>query len=276
MDRVFFILPARPLTGTADICLRSFMAAEVLRELRPEIALGPATMDGRAFMPLLAARLETGLTADCTGLAIDPESGNLLQTRPAFGGNIMAVIVCGERRPQMATVRPHVFPAPPKLVPFSNEKIEYFYAAVECSARSEVLDRVHSLSTDLDISNARIILSGGRGLEGAAGFSLLRETALRLGPGVSVGASRAAVEAGWAPYPQQIGQTGKTVQPALYVAAGISGAVQHLAGMNNSDKVLAINTDAEAPIFRAADYGIVGDYRAVLGKIIRHFKGRNR
>ncbi|MBN2325017.1 MAG: electron transfer flavoprotein subunit alpha/FixB family protein [Spirochaetes bacterium] len=233
------------------------------REYHPAILLAGATAYGRSVMPLVAVELRTGLTADCTGLDIDPESGVLLQTRPAFGGNVLATIECAGKRPQMATVRPGVF----------KKRAEGKHA-VEARERcyripSQPLFRVLERTVEdrgFDITGARVIVAGGRGLARSEGFSLLEKLAKKLG-GV-VGASRGAVDLGWIDAAHQVGQTGHTVTPALYVACGISGAVQHLAGMKDSDTIVAINEDPQAPIFEAAEYGIVGDLYEVIPRII--------
>ncbi len=236
--------------------------ADLAREKRPNILLVGATVNGRDLGPRLAARLGTGLTADCTGLAIDSEKKNLLQTRPAFGGSLMATIVTENHRPQMATVRPGVMKktvmadAPPTAVvhiqPFLSER----------DMQVEVIHAVKSLHRAVDLTAADIIVSGGRGLGGAEGFGLIEKLAGRLG-GV-VGASRAAVDAGWIASSHQVGQTGKTVRPKLYIACGISGAIQHLAGMQNSGFILAINKNPDAPIFKIADYSLVGDLYKII------------
>jgi electron transfer flavoprotein alpha subunit len=244
----------------------------------PEILLGPGTLKGRAMMPLVAARLETGLTADCTGLEIDPETGLLLQTRPAFGGNVLATITCESRRPQMATVRPQVFSGGLRertglglLRAVGNPPRTFRAETPEAGEGYPSLITEETLvSEGSDISDAPVILSGGRGLGGPEGFELLHRTAELTGG--AVGASRSAVEAGWAEYVRQVGQTGKTVQPAVYFAVGISGAVQHLVGMHDSEFVIAVNRDPEAPIFGAADIGIVADYRSFLGSLIKYLE----
>jgi electron transfer flavoprotein alpha subunit len=234
---------------------------------KPEILLAGATSHGRSMIPRVATLCATGLTADCTRLEIDRDTGDLLQTRPAFGGNVMATIVTRFHRPQMATVRPKVM-APPERVNTPAPPVHRAAPPTDAlQSAVEVLQQVRQADEDgANIADADILVAGGRGLGGPEGFELLRELANALGG--EPAASRAAVDAGWAPYARQVGQTGKTVHPDLYVAVGISGAVQHVVGMSSSGTVVAVNTDAAAPIFQTADYGIVGDYRAVLPQII--------
>jgi electron transfer flavoprotein alpha subunit len=245
-------------------------------ERGPSILLAGATMLGRSLMPLVAVRLGTGLTADCTELAVDEEKGLLLQTRPAFGGNILATIVCPGTRPQMATVRPHVFkmekaageeasspaPAEPRVV-----KADYETGLIRIA---EVLETVLE-GEETDITESDVIVAGGRGLGKPEGFELVGELARRLG-GV-VGASRGAVDLGWIGAARQVGQTGHTVNPKLYVACGISGAIQHVAGMKGAELIVAINQDPDAPIFQFADYGIVGDLYEIVPRVIGALDG---
>jgi len=236
---------------------------------KPEIVLAGATPIGRSFIPRVAARIRTGLTADCTSLQIDKDTGNLLQIRPAFGGNIMATILCPNNRPQMATVRPRVM----KRGQYDeNRKGEIIAVGADAlSCRTKVLETVKEVSDiAVNLQEANIIVSGGRGLGDPKGFSLIQELAELLGG--AVGSSRAAVDAGWIPHRHQVGQTGKTVCPTIYIACGISGAVQHLVGMQSSDIIIAINKNPEAPIFNAATFGIVGDLYEVLPLLIRKLK----
>jgi electron transfer flavoprotein alpha subunit len=231
--------------------------AELVRRHRPAIVLCGATTVGRSLIPRVAVLTGAGLTADCTGLAIDPQTRHLLQTRPAFGGNIFATIECPAARPQMATVRPKVMkPLAPDAGRRGATHIEEVAAAV-LRARAVRTGYTPETSGTASIADADIIVAGGRGMQKAANFRLLEELAVALGGGV--GASRAAVDAGWIPYSHQVGQTGKTVCPRLYIACGISGQIQHLAGMASSEIIVAINKDPEAPIFRVATYGLVGD-----------------
>jgi len=229
--------------------------------------LGSATSVGRALLPRIAVRLGTGLTADCTELDIDPETWLLLQTRPAFGGNVMATIKCPRTPPQMSTVRPHVMTSDPVAADRRPPVIHRLPVDIADAAnRAEVVEVHLSDHAEQDIGNAPVIVAGGKGLGGRAGFDLLSRLAGRLGG--AVGASRAAVDAGWAPYLQQVGQTGRTVQPEVYVACGISGAVQHLVGMQAAHTIIAINKDPDAAIFKVADYGVVADYADIVKKLI--------
>ncbi|MBQ3552459.1 MAG: FAD-binding protein [Clostridia bacterium] len=238
----------------------------------PEIFLIGATTIGRDLAPRLSARLYTGLTADCTKLDIDEETHNLLQTRPAFGGNVMATIVTPNHRPQMATVRPGVMKKAP-WNPAKKAVIEYVDIAIaKDDIRTRIVETVRELKQQVNLIEADIIVSGGRGVGSAEGFVLIEKLAEAFG-GV-VGASRAAVEAGYITADHQVGQTGKTVRPKIYVACGISGAIQHLAGMQNSGCIIAINKDADAPIFKVADYGIVGDLHKVIPILIDEIKMR--
>ena len=242
--------------------------SQLIKKYKPEIVLAGATSIGRAFVPIVATRVRTGLTADCTALGIDSENKNLLQTRPAFGGNIMATIACPNNRPQMATVRPGVMKRLPVDTGRTGEIIKEAPAG-PLASRTKLLETIEEAGHKINISEAEIIVSGGRGM-GEKGFELLKEIADMLG-GV-VGATRAAVDSGWMPYPRQIGQTGRTVCPRLYIACGISGAIQHLAGMQSSDMIIAINKDPDAPIFNVADIGIVGDVFEVLPAFARKLK----
>jgi electron transfer flavoprotein alpha subunit/NAD-dependent dihydropyrimidine dehydrogenase PreA subunit len=236
---------------------------------KPEIILAGATAIGRSFIPKVAANLYTGLTADCTVLDIDPETGHLHQTRPAFGGNIMATIVTPNHRPQMATVRHKVMKKADRDDARKGDIIDVKFTA-SGGVRTKVLKTVEEVSETVNISEADIIVAGGRGMASRKNFQMLEELAKVLGG--AVGATRGAVDEGWIPYSHQVGQTGKTVCPKLYIAAGISGAIQHLAGMQSSDVIIAINKDPDAPIFNVATYGIVGDVNEVLPIMIRKFK----
>ncbi|HJV67400.1 MAG TPA: electron transfer flavoprotein subunit alpha [Geomonas sp.] len=230
---------------------------------KPEVVLMGATGMGRDLAGAVATRVKTGLTADCTGLDID-EKRNLMQTRPAFGGNIMATIMCDRFRPQMATVRPHVMPMPERRPQAAGEVIEEHFTISEASVFTRVLEVITDKAgkDKVDVAGAEFIVSGGRGLMAKENFKMLEELADLLG-GV-VGGSRSAVDAGWLPQDRQVGQTGKTVRPKIYIACGISGAIQHLVGMQDSDVIIAINRDREAPIFEVASFGIVGDLFQVV------------
>jgi len=243
---------------------------DIIREHKPEVVLAGATAIGRSFIPLVATALATGLTADCTQLAIRPEDGVLLQTRPAFGGNIMATIECPFTRPQMATVRPRVMQA---ALPDPDRKadiIAYQPKAERLQSRVRVLRNVLQEQDQINITEGDIIVAGGRGLDNEKGFELIRQLADAVGG--AVGASRAAVDSDWIAYPHQVGQTGKTVNPKLYIACGISGAIQHVVGMQSSETIVAINKDPHAPIFDVATYGIVGDLYEVVPKLIEKIK----
>jgi electron transfer flavoprotein alpha subunit len=243
---------------------------QIIRAIHPEILLAGATSVGRSFIPKVATQVGTGLTADCTDLTIDPEKKHLLQTRPAFGGNIMATIICPLRRPQMATVRARVMlrgavqpGRPGEVIPF---EVDWDRVA----GKTRLLEIVEELTEKVRLAEADIIVAGGRGLQEGKNFSLIRELADCLGG--AVGASRGAVDSGWIPYAHQVGQTGKTVAPKLYVAIGVSGAVQHLVGMQSSETIVAVNSDPHAPIFDVATYAIVGNLFEVVPEMIRQLK----
>ena len=242
--------------------------ADAISTYWPQIVLYAATPQGRMLAPMISYRVQCGLTADCTMLGVDLEKRMLLQTRPAFGGNIMATIVCPGYRPQMATVRPGVMKRLPEDKSRKGEVVKTKPAS-PMSSMTKLLKVIEEAGHTINISEAEIIVAGGRGM-GDKGFEMLKELADLLG-GV-VGASRAAVDSGWMPYPHQIGQTGRTVSPKLYIACGISGAIQHLAGMQSSDVIVAINKDASAPIFNVADYGVVGDVAEVVPQLIKAIK----
>jgi len=242
---------------------------QLIKKYKPEIVLLGATTFGRSLAPRISSRINTGLTADCTKLEIDPEKKILMQTRPAFGGNLMATIICPDHRPQMSTVRPKVMKA---LEPdFSRDgKIIAEDMSIPQNLSVKVVKVVSELGEMVNLTEADIIVSGGRGLGDPKNFALLQELAKLLDG--AVGSSRAAVDAGWIPYSHQVGQTGKTVGPKVYFACGISGAVQHLAGMSSSDTIIAINKNPDAPIFKIATFGIVGDVLQVVPALISEFK----
>lgn len=240
---------------------------EVIRQVNPEIVLFGATSIGRDLAPRVSARVHTGLTADCTKLDIDEESKLLLMTRPAFGGNLMATIVCKEYRPQMSTVRPGVMQ---KLDPDKSRKAQVVVFPLEFEARDfnvEILTEEIEQKKKIKIEDADILVSAGRGIGSPDALPLLQELASVIGGEVS--GSRATIDAGWLPKDHQVGQTGKTVRPGLYFAMGISGAIQHLAGMEESDFIVAINKNPDAPIFQTADLGIVGDLHKVIPELTK-------
>ena len=240
----------------------AYAISAIIEKYKPSVVLYGATAIGRDLAPRVSARVRTGLTADCTKLEVDPETKGLQMTRPAFGGNIMATILCPEHRPQMATVRPGVMQ---KIKPVKGAKAEVEKLDLEFVPNHnyvEVEEVIKKVSNKIDIQDAKILVSGGRGVGCPENFKLLSDLAEAIGGEVS--ASRACVDAGWAEKDIQVGQTGKTVRPNLYIACGISGAIQHLAGMEESDVIIAINKDESAPIFEVADYGIVGDLTKIL------------
>jgi electron transfer flavoprotein alpha subunit len=270
-DRVF-VVDHPALAAFTDDAYGNVLS-DLARRHRPEIILAGATAIGRSFIPRVATTLATGLTADCTDLAIREEDGALLQTRPAFGGNIMATIVCPHTRPQIATVRPLVMKPLPRDAERRGEIVRLEPTPALLASRVTVLDSVVEALDTVNLSEADIVVAGGRGLESGKGFQLMRELAGVLGGAVA--ASRAAVDSGWISYPHQVGQTGKTVAPKVYIACGISGAIQHLVGMQSAETIIAINRDPEAPIFRVATYGIVGDVFEIVPKLIEKFRERN-
>lgn len=248
---------------------------KIITEKKPEVVIYGATAIGRDMAPRVSARVHTGLTADCTGLAIepdgdDPEKLNLMMTRPAFGGNLMATIACPNNRPQMATVRPGVM----QKAKYSEQNpvnIEEYKIEVPKKCKNvEIIDVTKIVQQRMNIEDAKVLVSGGRGMKGPENYPMLEELADLLGGTIS--ASRAAVDAGWVPKDRQVGQTGKTVRPNLYIACGISGAIQHLAGMEESDFIIAINKDESAPIFEVADVGVVGDIFKVVPLLIEELK----
>ena len=285
-DGVYLIEDPLLQTFTTDGYTK--VMTDAIRAYKPEIVLSGATHIGRDLAPRVAARLKTGLTADCTRLdvripayidyaknnttldtsTLDSNDRNtgLLQTRPAFGGNLMATIVCPKTRPQMATVRPGVMKKLEKRDGATGELVKIKAELSQSDIRTEVVEIVKTAKKIVSLTDAEIICSGGRGLGEASGFDLLTEFADKVG-GV-VGASRAAVDAGWIDHMHQVGQTGTTVKPKLYFAFGISGAIQHIAGMQESNIIVAVNKDANAPIFEVADFGIVGDCHKIIRELI--------
>lgn len=260
VDKVYYV--DDPIFETFQDDPYSEALAGLSRQFKPNIILTGATLMGRSFIPQVAVKLQTGLTADCTGLEIDPETRNLRQTRPAFGGNIMATILCENHRPQMSTVRHKVMKQAKRLDEAKGEVIEVPITDSAKKCRTKFLESIEELEETVNIAEADIIVSGGRGLGDPKHFKLIEDLAKAIGG--AVGSSRAAVDAGWIPYSHQVGQTGKTVCPKLYIACGISGAIQHLAGMQSSDVIIAINKDPEANIFKYSTYGIVGNLHEVV------------
>ena len=241
----------------------------MIESYKPEIVLYGATHIGRDFATRVSARVNTGLTADCTKLEIDPEDKKLKQTRPAFGGNLMATIICPDHRPQMSTVRPGVME---KFERDTSRKGEIINVDVKLDSndiRTKILEIVKNTKELVSLTDADVIVSGGKGLGDPSGFELLKDLADKMG-GV-VGASRAAVDAGWIDHSNQVGQTGTTVKPKIYIACGISGAIQHVAGMHEANTIIAINKNPKAPIFEMSDYGIVGDLFDIVPMMINTF-----
>ncbi|MBI4974268.1 MAG: electron transfer flavoprotein subunit alpha [Candidatus Omnitrophica bacterium] len=243
---------------------------ELVNEYKPEVLLCGATTIGRSLISRVAVKVDAGLTADCTGLDIDEKERLLLQTRPAFGGNIMATIITPNHRPQMATVRHKVMKEAEVNKSHKAELIRKTYPDGILRSRTALLDIVEEIEETINLAEADIIVSGGRGLAGPENFSLIKELAKVLGG--AVGASRSAVDAGWIPYSHQVGQTGKTVCPKLYIACGISGQIQHLIGMQSSKVIVAVNKDPDAPIFKVATYGIVGDLFEAVPALTKEFR----
>ena len=246
------------------------IVSDFINKEKPAIVLAGATAVGRSFIPKVAARVYGGLVADCTMLEVDTEKRLLLGTRPAFGGNLMATIVCPHHRPQMATVRHKVMKPAVKDSHRTGEVIIHKLDGTITFERTKIIDIIKHVESTVNISEADIIVAGGRGMGNAEKFDMLRELAEVLGG--AVGASRASVDNGWIPYSHQVGQTGKTVCPKLYIACGISGSVQHMAGMQSSDYIIAINKDPNADIFQIANLGIVGDLNEIVPSLTRAFK----
>ncbi|MEW5758144.1 MAG: electron transfer flavoprotein subunit alpha [Candidatus Omnitrophota bacterium] len=267
-DNVYLVEDAK----LASFCDEAYtkIIVKLIEKYKPEIFLSGATTIGRSLMARIAVIVNAGLTADCTGLDVDKEKRLLLQTRPAFGGNIMATIICPNHRPQMATVRHKVMK---EAGIDKNRKGKIIREKLNDDAlfsRTNVLQFVEEISSTVNIAEADIIVSGGRGMKAKENFILLEELARVLGG--AVGASRSAVDSGWLGYSHQVGQTGKTVCPKIYFACGISGQIQHLVGMQSSKIIIAINSDPYAPIFNVATYGIVGDLFEIIPKLTEEFK----
>ena len=244
----------------------------LVEKYKPETLMIGATNNGRDMGPRVSCRLKTGLTADCTEIGIDEDTGNIAWTRPTFGGNLMATIMCPDNRPQMGTVRPGVFKKGAYDESRTGEIIkETIHTAAE-EIRTKLVERVNEVTEAINLEEADVIVAGGRGVGSAENFKLLEELAEAVDG--TLGCSRAAVDAGWMPYVHQVGQSGKTVAPRLYFAIGISGAIQHLTGIAGSDTVIAVNKDSDAPIFDVADYGIVGDLNEVVPALTEAIKAR--
>jgi electron transfer flavoprotein alpha subunit len=255
---------------------QSAVLTYLIHTWQPQIVLAAATTSGRTLMPHVAIRANTGLTADCTELTIDEKTGNLLQTRPAIGGNIMATIRTPNHRPQMATVRPHsTRPLPPDPNRTGRVTAVSLPGGTEedlFDDRVEVLGYRREEQDFVNLEEAEVVVAGGRGLKRADGFALLRELATRLG-GV-LGASREAVDRGWIGYPHQVGLSGKTISPRVYIGAGASGSIQHLAGIKTSESIISINSDPEAPLHHVVDLAVVGDLYAVIPAVIAEIDRR--
>ncbi len=267
-DKVYLV--DDPALADHEEDLYTGLLLDLIRKHRPEIVIAGATAMGRSFVPRVAALLYTGLTADCTGLDIDPETKLLLQTRPTFGGNVMATIMCQAKRPQMSTVRPHVFKRGTPHTERKGQIIKVDFKKEAVTARTKLVKFIEDLTEKVKLDEAEIIVSGGRGLGKPENFRIIKALADVLG--AAVGSSRPPVDEGWISYSHQVGQTGKTVCPKLYIACGISGAVQHIAGIGTSECIIAINEDPNAPIFQVATYGIVGDLFKVVPMLTEKLK----
>lgn len=267
-DRLILVDDPR-LTNFVDE-LEAKILVRLIEKYKPEILICGATSRGRALIPRVAVMANCGLTADCTELSIDLETGDLLQTRPAFGGNIMATIRCAHHRPQMASIRPHVMKVPEMDPRRTGIVIREDVLDSDAVKVKKVLEVVHTDHNTVNLSDAQVIISGGRGMKSAAGFDLLNQVASQMGG--AVGASRAAVDAGWVPYANQVGQTGQTVQTNVYMACGISGQIQHLVGMQSCDLIIAIDKNPETPMMQIADIAVVGDLFEILPEMIKEIQ----
>ncbi|MBN1190214.1 MAG: electron transfer flavoprotein subunit alpha [Dehalococcoidales bacterium] len=263
-DKVYLLDSPEMADNNEDLLTGRMVS--LIKEYKPEIVLAGATALGRSFIPRVAAAVDCGLTADCTGLEIDMQSRELLQTRPAFGGNIMATIICPSARPQMSTVRPRVFKKGSPDKGRKGEIVRLDFSRDALAARTKLTGFIEDISERIKLDEADIIVAGGRGLGKAENFKILKDLAGVMG--AALGSSRPPVDDGWISYAHQVGQTGKTVCPRLYIACGISGSVQHMAGMQTSDTIVAINCDPSAPIFEIATYGIVGDLFKIIPLMI--------
>ena len=263
-QKVYYIEDERLNQYTTDGY--SIAIGDAIEQYKPEIVLLGATHIGRDLGPCLAVNCNTGLTADCTKLEINEETKGIMQTRPAFGGNLMATIVCPNHRPQMSTVRPGVMEKAKRVDGAKGELIKVQTKLKNEDIRAKVLEVIKTVQEKVSLTDAKVIVSGGMGLGNAEGFKLLERLAKAFGG--TVAASRAAVDAGWIDHAYQVGQTGTTVKPSIYFACGISGAIQHVAGMQNSDLIIAINTNENAPIFDIADIGMTGDLYKIIPDIL--------
>ena len=244
------------------------VVSRLVKKYKPEIFISGATSKGRSLMPLVAVQIVTGLTADCTGLDIDEKSGLLLQTRPAYGGNIIATIICENHRPQMSTVRQGVFKTVDPDTARNGEVISEFVLIEEKETPLQVISEMaYDEDAGINLHDANIIVTGGRGVKSQEGFKVIHDLAHAMEG--AVGASRATIDSGWISYAHQVGQTGLTVQPEIYIACGVSGQIQHLVGMQSSDLIIAINKDPDAPIMQLADVAIVGDLFEVIPEITK-------
>jgi electron transfer flavoprotein alpha subunit len=266
-DKVYYVDDSSLVNFQDDTY--AHLVCDFIQQEKPAIFLAGATAVGRSFIPKVAAKVYGGLVADCTKLEVDTEKKLLLGTRPAFGGNLMATIICPHHRPQIATVRHKVMKQAVRDDKRSGEVVVHTMDS-SIIERTKIIDIIKEVESTINLAEADVIVSGGRGMQKPENFSLIRELAEVLGG--AVGASRAAVDAGWIPYSHQVGQTGKTVCPKLYIACGISGSVQHMAGMQSSDFIIAINKDPNADIFQIANLGIVGDALEVLPALTKAFK----
>ena len=270
MDEIIYIKSPLLKDYYSDLYVK--VISELIEEHKPEIVLIGATPTGRDFAPRVAKRLHAGLTADCTGLDINPDTKNLLQTRPTFGGNIMATIRTPFSRPQMATVRPGIFKAPIKIKKEVLVKV-IDYNFTEEDSVSKIIKVINTSKTPVNLEDAKIIVAGGRGVGSKENFKLIEDLATVLG--AELGGSRITIELNWLAPDRQIGQTGVTVSPKLYIACGISGAIQHIVGMENSHTIVAINKDPDAPIFNFAHYGIIGNLHEIIPILIQEIKKMN-
>lgn len=264
-DKVLVVDDSRLSNFSDEIEAR--VLVRMIKKYQPEIMICGATTRGRALIPRVAVITNSGLTADCTELGIDPLNGDFLQTRPAFGGNIMATIRCSNHRPQMATVRPRVMKAPEPDFARTGTVISEEVTESDASKIKRILEVFHSSETAVNLADAQIIISGGRGMKGIEGFNMLRQFASRVGG--AVGASRAAVDAGWIPYAHQVGQTGQTVQTKVYISCAISGQIQHLVGMQSCDLIIAIDKNPDTAMMQMADIAVTGDIFEIIPALTR-------